>query len=298
MKIALIGFGNVGYALAAGLHNDYSNKISFFKHNFNVAQVEEGLKKRLDETKADYCPDYESLIKDAAIIFACVVGKNTLDVASKSAPYLKKGQIYVDLNTAPPQVKLEAAKLVEASGAQYVDGVIMGPVEKLGHKVPILASGGGAEDFEKLFTPLEMQITTMQGQAGAAASVKLIRSIFQKGLTSLLQETLMAARAFGSQEQVLQSLAATIDAVPFATLAEHQTVKGLLNAKRMSHEVNDCLEMLQSNNLSDFMTKGTLASFTRGARIAEEKNLQNTTVLTIDEALALIQEQYAKDINS
>jgi 3-hydroxyisobutyrate dehydrogenase-like beta-hydroxyacid dehydrogenase len=61
----------------------------------------------------------------------------------------------------------------------------------------VLASGAGARAFEALFVPLGMPVTVVSEDAGDAAALKLVRSVFMKGLAAAVVESMQAAEAIG-----------------------------------------------------------------------------------------------------
>jgi 3-hydroxyisobutyrate dehydrogenase-like beta-hydroxyacid dehydrogenase len=120
-----------------------------------------------------------------------------LDAARSAVPGLASGVVYADLNTAAPRIKRDLAELVAPSGAFFADVALMSSVPGRGVRTPALVSGTGAAEFARLFEPLGMPVEVVEGEAGAAASRKLLRSVFMKGLAAALVESLRAAEAAG-----------------------------------------------------------------------------------------------------
>lgn len=287
MRLGFIGFGNAAYDMARGLKEQGLDELLFTKHR-DKPPFSGLLARRVQETGAVFKDGYAALLDGTPVIISCVVGRAALDVARKAAAHLTPQHLYVDMNTSPPAVKREMARLVEATGAAFVDATIMGAVEALRHAVPIMASGSGATQFHALFTPLGMDITVLEGEAGTAAAVKLLRSIFQKGLMALLLETLLAARYFGVQEIVLDSVARTLDNVPLRTTATRLITKGLVNAGRMTQEMEDVLATLENANLDHAMTQGTLAVYQACAALNLKDYAGSEPPQTLDAALELL----------
>ena len=80
-------------------------------------------------------------------MISCVTGAMAVSVAEEAAPFLRPGHLYADVNTAAPKVKETVAGIVEKTGAAFVDAAMMGAIPTFLHRVPILASGGGAGAF-------------------------------------------------------------------------------------------------------------------------------------------------------
>ena len=84
----------------------------------------------------------------------------------------------------------------------FADVALIGVVPNFGLSIPALASGAGAERFAELFRPLGMPVEVVGGQPGDAAGLKLLRSVFMKGIAAAAIEALEAATAAGVEDRV------------------------------------------------------------------------------------------------
>lgn len=129
-----------------------------------------------------------------------VLSVNTASVAREAAAGvagdLRNDALYADLNTSSPELKRALAQEVPAV---FVDVALVGVVPVTGLATPALASGVGAERFARLFAPLGMPVEVVGGEAGAAAGLKLLRSVFMKGIAVAAIEALEAAKAAGAE---------------------------------------------------------------------------------------------------
>lgn len=258
-RCAFIGFGSAASALAQGLRESGFGPVSF--HTRSLPTGERAA--RMRAAAAVYRPDYASLAEDADVIISCVTGAAAREVARLAAPYLRERHVYVDANTAAPGVKRDIAALIGGRGAAFADAAIMGPVEVLRHRVPILACGDGARPFREAMTPCGMDITVLEGEPGQAARIKLLRSVFQKGFMCLLLETLGAARRYGVDEAVLDSLCRTFDDVPLRRMVERMVPKALSKAGRMTHEMAEARDMLDEEGLPSLMSDAATRTLAR-----------------------------------
>ena len=94
--------------------------------------------------------------------------------------------VYADLNTAAPQLKRE---LAAALPVRFADVALIGTVPATGLTTPALASGDGAERFAELFRPLGMPVDVVGEHPGDAAGLKLLRSVFMKGVAAAAIES-------------------------------------------------------------------------------------------------------------
>ncbi len=108
-----------------------------------------------------------------------------MDAAASVASALAAGQVYADLNTTAPALKREVAAVIGRTGAGFADVALLGPVPARGVGTPALASGDGAERFAELVRPFGMPVEVVGSEPGDAAGLKLLRSVFMKGLAAV-----------------------------------------------------------------------------------------------------------------
>jgi 3-hydroxyisobutyrate dehydrogenase-like beta-hydroxyacid dehydrogenase len=184
----------------------------------------------------------EEAVDGAQAVLACVPGEASLAVAERAAPALAPGAVYADLATATPDTKRRAAAAV---GDGYVDAAVLGAVAASGASVPILAAGPGARALEKL--DLGLVLTVVDGPAGAAARVKLLRSVYLKGRDALVAEMMTAARRHGLDDTVAGSIAGPGEEVSFTELADRVLRSLALHADRRAGELEASVELLEAD---------------------------------------------------
>jgi len=149
-------------------------------------------------------------VADADLVLSLTTAAHALDAARSVVSALDARQVYADLNTAAPAVKRDVAAVVGASGAAFADVALLGPVPSRGVGTPTLASGAGAERFAELVRPLGMPVAVVGGEPGDAAGLKLLRSVFMKGLAAAALESMDAARRRGADEWLRREIAEVI----------------------------------------------------------------------------------------
>ena len=258
MNLGFIGFGGAAYGLASGLREEGPVDISFFDPLLDSPSAGGVIKQRAAETGARPCNSLAELIEGARIIISCVTGSVAVEVAEKAAPHLGEPHLYVDVNTASPKTMEAVFSAIKGSGALFSDVAMMGGIPAFGHRVPCLASGNGAKAFKALMDPYGMDITCVGDAPGQASAIKMLRSIFMKGFLSLLLEMLHASRTYRVEPIVMDSIAKTMAKNDFPETARLQLTKGVINAKRMSHEMEAVVE-----TLTDLGVPSTMASAAR-----------------------------------
>jgi 3-hydroxyisobutyrate dehydrogenase-like beta-hydroxyacid dehydrogenase len=157
--------------------------------------------------------------RGAQIILALTSAREAAETLELALPGIEDGAIYADLNTGSAGLKAALAATAAGRGIACVDVAMMAPVPGLGLRVPMLASGPRAEDLASVLRALGASVTVLAGPPGTAATRKLLRSVFYKGLAAAVTEALRGGRAAGCEEwlredirQVLASAsAATVD---------------------------------------------------------------------------------------
>jgi 3-hydroxyisobutyrate dehydrogenase-like beta-hydroxyacid dehydrogenase len=144
------------------------------------------------------------------VVLSVNSAKAALDAAAAVLPTAPKDALYADLNTASPELKRELAALVADAGLDFVDVALLGPIPTRGLSAPVLASGVAARRFADLFGPVGMPVSVVSEEAGDAAALKLVRSVFMKGLAAAVVESMQAAEAIGQIDWLAQEIEAMI----------------------------------------------------------------------------------------
>ena len=201
-----------------------------------------------------------------------VLSINAADVAqrvgSAVADHLGADALYADLNTAAPSVKTQVAASVEHAGAEFVDVALLAPVGRQGMRTPAMVSGAGAQRYARLFTGLGAEVEVIDGGPGAAATRKLLRSVFMKGLAGVVLETLEAGRAAGCESWVRGQLAAELDGADEKLLTRLEE-GSRQHAPRRVHEMEAAHDLLRELEAPSRITLATLEWLDQLA--AEEK---------------------------
>ncbi len=165
---------------------------------------------------------------------------------------LRPGAVWADLNTAAPSVKQRLAELGAGRGIPVTDVAMMAPVPGEGIRVPMLASGDGADRVAAALRPYGASVDVLAGPAGLAATRKLLRSVFYKGMAASIVEALEAARAAGLEDWLTGHIAEDLARQDTATLT--RIVTGThQHAVRRGHEMAAAAEMLTDLGVAPLM---------------------------------------------
>ncbi len=178
MKIALIGFGEVGQTFAAGFLKNDGVSISAFDIAFGHNAA---LRDRAEALGVEAAGSAALAAVGADVIVSAVTADQCEAVAQEASTYLSAEQILFDVNSASPNTKRRAAQHITARGGSYVEGAVMAAVLAPKLAVPILGGGVRAVELADKLNPLGMNITPVATEIGEASATKLCRSIMIKG---------------------------------------------------------------------------------------------------------------------
>jgi len=280
--------------LSKGLREAGLQEIYFYDKQWDTPPFGEVIRKRSVETGAVLVKSVEELLNRSDLVISCVTGTVALAVARDAAPYLTPKHLYADVNTASPKVKEAVAEVVEGTGASFVDVAMMGAIPAFLHRVPMLVSGKGAHRFKEALEPFGTDITWIGEKPGQASAIKMLRSIFMKGLLALLLETLNATHRYQVDQRVLDSLAETMDKTSFLETVRLQITKGAVNADRMAHEMEDVLETLKDLGVPGTMTEATRSKLQWCSGLGLKEHFKGEIPETLEEVLEAIEQKTKK----
>ena len=167
-----------------------------------------------------------------------------------------------------PELLQRLAELGREHAVPVTDIAMMAPVPGKGLSVPMLASGDAAGQVAVILRGYGADIEVLDGPAGLAATRKLLRSVFYKGMASSIVEALEAARAAGLEDWLRPHIAEDL-AKADASTVERIVTGTRQHAVRRGHEMAAAAEMLTDLGVEPIMAD---ASRTLHERLAAAEN--------------------------
>ena len=257
MNLGFIGYGEVGFEMSKGFKSEGLNNIHAYDVMQNDATYGRLVKERAENAGVCLLNHSQAVIEIADIIIVAVPGDKALETAKSVKEFLKKDTIYVDVSASSPQVKIKIYEEIKEKGVLFVDGAMLGSLPVYKHKVPTLISGNGIDRFFDAMKPYNMDLGKISEAPGDATAIKLVRSIFMKGLPALFVEVLEAASIMKVDHLVLKSLADTMDSCSFEQTFNRLVTGSAVHAARRAHEMKNVIEMLESINVKPTMAQAT-----------------------------------------
>ena len=187
--VAVLGLGEAGSLLAADL---VAAGAEVRGYDPGPGRDVPGLTRTASAAAAVAGSDLVLSVNSAAVALAA---------AQAALPGFRPRRVYADLNTASPELKRELAELVAGTGARFADVALLGPVPAArpadaGARVGRRRAGVSPTCSGRSGMPVEV----VSEQPGDAAALKLLRSVFMKGVAAAAIESLDAAEAAGEAE--------------------------------------------------------------------------------------------------
>lgn len=256
-KIGFIGFGTVASEFSRGF--DRSGLLEVWAYDKILEDpLQKGkMQKRAAELNVKLAGDIASLIEGCEIVLSTVTVDAAIEVAKQSASFLGKQNTYVDLNSTSPGTKREIAHIVETTGANFVEGAILGAIGSYGLRVPIMVCGEEVEEFQNLMGQVGMDLTYVGKAIGKACTIKMLRSVFAKGVEALLVEMLQGAVRHDVENYVMENICKYMDGSSFFSIANNWLTTHAVHAERRFWEMEQVIETLREIGVEPIMATAT-----------------------------------------
>lgn len=268
MRIAFIGFGEVGQTFSRQLLARGDVEIAAYDILFDKG----ALLDRAHHAGVSPAHNAPEAARGVDVVISAVTADAVLDVAREAANYLKRGQVFFDINSASPNTKTCAAEAINKTGAHYIEGAVMAAVLEPGIGVPILAGGPAASQLAARMNAVGMNVRPVATEYGRASAMKLCRSIVMKGLEVLTVECAQAAAFWGVADEVFGSLNATYPGMNWAALAENSKERVSSHGLRRAAELREAAEMLADMGLDPALARAIAGAQEAGALSARGAN--------------------------
>ncbi|CAN5421636.1 NAD(P)-dependent oxidoreductase [soil metagenome] len=235
-RLAIVGFGEAGAAIGAGLA-EAGASITAFDAAPAGSPFGARVRARAAAAGIAMAGSVAEAIGDADLILSIVVPAAAREVAAAVAPHLRAGQLFLDLNSVGPATKRALREAIESGDGSFVEGAILAAVPPHRHRVPIALSGPGAQEVRAILEPLGARVEVLGREVGAAAALKMQRSLLVKGIEALLIESIAGAERYGLTERVLASMDESFPGIDWTETARYLTTRTALHGARRAREL-------------------------------------------------------------
>jgi len=251
MKIAFIGFGEAARAFRDSLAAQ-DNTLAFAAYDILLDRegADGPCREAMRERGVEIAPDQRAAVTGAGWIISAVTADQSVAAVQAAAPHLRPGQIFFDINSASPDRKRQSDAIAVASGATYLDMAVMAPVHPKGHQTPVLLAGRLEDAVLGRLKALRFDFHVVALEAGAATAIKMVRSLFVKGLEAITVETMLAASASGCLDYVLNSLSRSYPGLGWPDIAAYHLERTLKHGARRAAEMQESAATLDALGLA------------------------------------------------
>ena len=274
-RLSFIGFGEAGQAIAAGLREAGIESVAAWDILFPHAAGER-LRQAGEKMGARVATSTADAVRGADVVIAAVTAASSLEAAQQVAPHLSGNPYYLDINSVSPGRKRETAKVLDGA-ARYVDVAILAPIHPARHRTPLLLAGPHAPAvMPLLIDELEMRGVIAGEEIGAAAGLKMIRSVMIKGIEALTAECFLAAQRAGIVEEVAASLKNNYPSLDWGKVIEYNLERMASHGIRRADEMDQVAETLRELGLDPLMASATSARQRELGEIGKEPAVRAT----------------------
>jgi len=255
-RISFIGFGEAGQAIASGLRESGIEQVAAWDILFPAAEGAK-LKAAGEKIGMHLAHSAAGAVANADMVISAVTAASSYEAAESVAPHLNGNPYYLDINSVSPGRKQATAKLLDGR-ARYIDVAVIAPIHPKRHKSAMLIAGPHAQAAAPLLQELEMQLRIVDGGVGAAAAIKMIRSVMIKGIEALTLECFLAAHRAGIVDEVADSMKNNYAGIDFKKLADYNLERMANHGERRAAEMEESCATLRELGLDPLMTESTV----------------------------------------
>lgn len=248
MKVGFIGFGEAAKAFKTS--PTWRGNACAFDTKTRQPSEQKSKRSDYDQCGVEACEDPRDVVAGSEILLSLVTADQAVAAAASVANTAGAGRIYIDFNSVSPGTKIEASQQVSQSGATYVDAAIMAPVYPAQQAVPILLAGAAAGEAVRVLEGMGFSnVSAIGGDIGKAASIKMVRSVFVKGIEAVSAECAIAARKAGVLDEVLESLGEEA-----ASRINYNLERMLVHGDRRAAEMDEVAKTLLEFSVDPLLT--------------------------------------------
>jgi len=281
--IAFIGFGEAGQAIAAGLREAGVEAMAAWDILFPRAAGEK-LKRAAEAAGVRCANSAADAVRGVDLIISAVTAASSVEEAQAIKAHLAGTPYFLDINSVSPGRKQETAKLLGAAG-RYVDVAVLAPIYPARHQTPMLLAGPHADTLAPVLAALGMRVSITGAETGAAAAIKMVRSVMIKGIEALTLECFLAASRAGVIDEVAASMKNNYPGLDWAKIVPYNLERMANHGERRAAEMEEVADTLRELGVEPLMASATVKRQREMGQIGGQQSVRG--VLNKDRATML-----------
>jgi len=256
-RAALIGLGEAGALLAAGLVRA-GLQVKAYDIKVQDPDGAGAMHARAEQCGVQMCGSVAQAVEGVDLIVSAVTASSATLAAIAVAEHLRAGQIFMDINSVSPTTKCKDRDAIATAHGHYVEAAVMAPVPPYGIKVPMLLGGERAAALSTALNALGLKTRAVATEIGVASAIKMCRSVMIKGMEALTVECLTAARRYGAEAAVLESLNETFPSMGWTDAQPHYLISRVAeHGRRRASEMREVMQTLEDVGITPRMADAT-----------------------------------------
>ena len=254
--ITFIGFGEAGQAIAAGLREAGVERMAAWDILFPKPEGDK-LRRAGERSGVRCAGSAADAVRDADIVVSAVTAASSVEAARSAKAHLAAAPFFLDINSVSPGRKQETAKLL-GDAARYVDVAVLAPIHPARHQTPMLLAGAAAAAAAPTLAALDMRVSIAGTEIGAAAAIKMVRSVMIKGIEALTLECFLAAARAGVIDEVANSMKNNYPGIDWAKVVPYNLERMASHGERRAAEMEEVADTLRELGIEPLMTTATV----------------------------------------
>ncbi len=241
LRVGLVGYGEVGGIFGAAVAARGVRAVTAY--DVKIADAVWAAQAQAQQAVI-LARDAAEAVATADLVISAVTAGATLAAAESIAQTCRAGAFVLDVNSASPRTKAHCAKIVARAGGRYVEAAVMASVPPHGLRVPMLLGGPHAAALAPSLAALGFDAPVGAAEYGVVSAIKLCRSVVVKGMEALAIESLLAARRYGVEREVMASLAQTFPGLDWERQASWFWRRVVAHGRRRAEEMREAAATL------------------------------------------------------
>ena len=254
--IAFIGFGEAGQAIAGGLHDAGVDGMAAWDILFPHSEGDR-LRCAAAASAVRCAGSAADAVRGADIVISAVTAASSVEAAEAVKTHLAGAPFFLDINSVSPGRKQETERLL-GDAARYVDVAVLAPIHPARHQTPMLIAGPAAAAAAPALAALGMRASIAGAATGAAAAIKMVRSVMIKGIEALTLECFLAAARAGVVDEVAGSMKNNYPGLDWGTIVPYNLERMASHGERRAAEMEEVADTLRELGVEPLMTTATV----------------------------------------
>jgi 3-hydroxyisobutyrate dehydrogenase-like beta-hydroxyacid dehydrogenase len=238
-NVAMVGYGEVGRIFSAALVQSGVRAVKAFDVLVSDAQWAAEARACAARDGVHLASDLSEAVADADLVICAVTAAASATAAKQIAKVVRKESFVLDVNSASPRTKKACADAINGAGGRYVEAAVMSSVPPHGIRAPMLLGGPHAQALQPTLARLGFDAPVGSTDYGVVSAIKLCRSVVIKGMEALAVESLLTARRYGVEKEVLASLAQTHPGLDWTRQADYLWRRVVQHGRRRAEEMRE-----------------------------------------------------------